>query len=146
MEQQASVDDGATAAPGTDAGALGPEGPAPAPGVDGTAAMAVMEYSETKPTIHDGSLADAIALGKIEVPDLMTWYEWQNWRAGPGARPKLKNDGFGRTATQEAALWHQIMESQYGPDFKARRAARDDARSSRRSCRNQQSGNETISY
>ena len=62
------------------------------------------------------TLWDAIQQGEIEEPPLMTWNEFQRWRASAGRRPPMRSADHprGRTNVLESALHRSIMAAVYG--------------------------------
>ena len=62
------------------------------------------------------TLLEAIDDGKVPVPGQFTFPQWQQWRKGPGLRPKVRVDGQGTTTAEEVAIWEAVMASRYGPE------------------------------
>ena len=84
--------------------------------------MASREVSGT-----DELLSHLIDSGEIEQPELMTFNQWQTWRAGPGRRPNKRVDGASSLQATESALWRATMAANHGDDWITDIAAREAA-------------------
>ena len=73
------------------------------------------------------TLKDAIRSGAVEVPALMQWNTWQQWRRDTGLRPTAAADGEATTTALESALWKSTMLELYGPEWSLRLASNDEA-------------------
>ena len=82
-----------------------------------------MAGTETRPMEVSGqggmSLLQAIRDGVVDTPPLVSWNTWQQWRRDEGLRPTAQADGPEAVPNnrQEALLWRQTMESEYGVDW-----------------------------
>ena len=71
-----------------------------------------------------GRLMDAEALlaafeQDLEAPDMLSWRQWQVWRAGEGRRPAIRRGDVKTTTIQEeSSMWKEVMEAVHGPDWK----------------------------
>ena len=78
--------------------------------------MASREVSGT-----DELLSHMIDAGEIEQPGLVTFNQWQTWRAGPGRRPNKRVDGAASSLQANvSALWRATMAANYGDDWVSR--------------------------
>ena len=69
--------------------------------------------------MFDRTLLEAIEEGIV--PGLLTYQDWNSWRAREGQRPSKRRHGDDvRTTTtgEEAQLWRTVMEALYSPEWK----------------------------
>ena len=72
-------------------------------------------------------LKDAVRDGDVEVPALMHWNTWQQWRRDMGLRPTALVDGEATTLALESSLWKSTMLQLYRPEWLLRLASNDEA-------------------
>ena len=69
----------------------------------------------------DRTLLEAIEEGIVPRPGLLTYQDWNSWRARDGQRPSKRRHGDDErttTTAEEAQLWRTVMEALYGPEWK----------------------------
>ena len=85
---------------------------------------------DTGPLVTTAELLRAFEYG-MEAPDLLSWKEWQAWRAREGRRPAVRRgDNITTTITEESVMWREVMSAIHGPDWQVemRTSNRDVAR------------------
>ena len=73
------------------------------------------------------TLKDAIRDGDVQVPVLMRWNTWQQWRRDTGLRPTAAVDGEATTTGLESVLWKSTMLDLYGEDWTFELLGKDEA-------------------
>ena len=71
--------------------------------------------------MFDRTLLEAIEEGIVPRPGLLTYQDWNSWRARDGQRPSKRRHGDDErttTTAEEAQLWRTVMEALYGPEWK----------------------------
>ena len=64
-------------------------------------------------------MLESINADECEAPDLLSWREWQTWRAGSGRRPAVRRgDATSTTIQEEGVMWRDVMEAVHGPDWR----------------------------
>ena len=64
-------------------------------------------------------MLESINAEDCEAPDLLSWREWQTWRAGSGRRPAIcRGDTTSTTIQEEGEMWRTVMEAVHGPDWR----------------------------
>ena len=54
----------------------------------------------------------------LPAPDLLSWGEWQAWRATDGRRPAVRRgDTVTTTIQDESAMWRLVMSAIHGPEW-----------------------------
>eukprot|EP00435_Cladocopium_sp_Y103_P042487 s1035_g11.t1 len=70
--------------------------------------------------MYDRTLLEAIDEGIVPRPPLLTYQEWNAWRAREGQRPSRRRHGdqeITTTTAEEAQLWRKVMATLYGEDW-----------------------------
>ena len=53
----------------------------------------------------------------LEAPDLLSWKQWQAWRAREGRRPAIRRgDTVTTSIQQEGVMYRDVMEAIHGLD------------------------------
>ena len=74
---------------------------------------------DTGPLVSTAELLHAFEHG-MEAPDLLSWKEWQHWRANEGRRPAVRRgDTMTTTITEESLMWREVMSAIFGPEWRA---------------------------
>ena len=74
---------------------------------------------DTGPLVSTAELLQAFEDG-MEAPDLLSWKEWQAWRAKEGRRPAVRRgDTIRTTITEESLMWREVMSAIFGPEWHA---------------------------
>ena len=71
--------------------------------------------------MFDRTLLEAIEEGIVPRLGLLTYQDWNSWRARDGQRPSKRRHGDDErttTTAEEAQLWRTVMEALYGPEWK----------------------------
>ena len=54
----------------------------------------------------------------MEAPDMLSWAEWQAWRAKDGRRPAVRRgDSTSTTIAEESKMWREVMSAIHGPGW-----------------------------
>ena len=65
-------------------------------------------------------MLESINADECEAPDVLSWREWQTWRAREGRRPAVRRgDTTSTTISEEGVMRRAVMAAVHGPEWRA---------------------------